>query len=73
MQRMDRLYLVHRRSIPGEGKKAFYEAETDIWYVVQQMLKREVQRGIDIMTRALDAAEERLEAADDEHADDDLE
>jgi DNA-binding transcriptional regulator GbsR (MarR family) len=73
MRAMQRLHLVHRRSFPGEGKKAYYEAETDFWRVIQQFLQREVQREIDIMTRALDSAETQLEGADDPRADADLE
>ncbi len=73
MQSMQRMHMVHRRSIPGEGKKAFYEAERDFWTVIQEFLRREVQREIDTMTRSLDEAETRLEAADDARADRDLE
>jgi DNA-binding transcriptional regulator GbsR (MarR family) len=73
MQKMERLHFAHRRSVPGEGKKAFYEAETDFWRIIQALLKHEVQREIDIMTRALDSAETLLEEADDDRADDDLE
>lgn len=73
MQQMEGLHLVHRRSIPGEGKKAFFEAETDLWRVVQQFLKHEVKREIDIMTRALEDAEATLEASDHPQASEDLE
>ncbi|QLG48191.1 GbsR/MarR family transcriptional regulator [Natrinema halophilum] len=73
MKTMERLHLVHRRSIPGEGKKAYYEAETDFWHVLQEFLRREVQREIDVMTRALESAEAQLESIDSERADDDLE
>jgi DNA-binding transcriptional regulator GbsR (MarR family) len=73
MQKLDRLHLVQRRSVPGEGKKAFYEAETDLWHVVQEFLRHEVQREITIMQRALDSAEAQLEAADDDRAQSDLE
>lgn len=73
MRKMTRMHMVHRRSLPGEGKKAFYEAERDFWTVLQEFLRREVQREIDTMTRSLEAAEARLETADDEAADRDLE
>ncbi|MFB6176837.1 MAG: GbsR/MarR family transcriptional regulator, partial [Halobaculum sp.] len=43
MKDMERLHLVYRRSIPGEGKKAFFEAERDFWTVFQEFLRREVQ------------------------------
>lgn len=73
MQDMERLHLVYRRSVPGEGKKAFYEAERDFWTVVQEFLRREVQREISIMTSALDDAEQALEDADNAQARADLE
>lgn len=60
---MERLHLVYRRSVPGEGKRAFYEAERDFWTVVREFLRREVRREIDTMGRALADAEETLETA----------
>lgn len=68
MKHLERLHMVHRRSVPGEGKKAYYEAETDFWQILQSFLQREVQREIDVMLRALTSAEESLEGVDDERA-----
>jgi len=73
MGTLERLQIVHRRSIPGEGKKAFYEAETDLWYVFQEALNREVMREIRIMGRALDSAAETLTDANSKKAQRDLE
>lgn len=73
MKTLERFHLVHRRSVPGEGKKAFFEAETDLWHVFQQFLQNEVAREIRIMSRALDDAAETLAAADSERAERDLE
>ncbi|WP_276282728.1 GbsR/MarR family transcriptional regulator [Halorussus caseinilyticus] len=72
MKQMEQLHLVYRRSVPGEGKKAFYEAESHFWRVVQEFLRREVQHEIRIMTETLESAEADLEAIDDE-AEHDLE
>lgn len=73
MSDLQRIHLVHRRSIPGEGKKAYFEAETDLWYIIQELLNREVMREIQIMRRALDGAAETLEQADTDKAARDLE
>lgn len=73
MGTLERLHMVHRRSIPGEGKKAYFEAETDLWYVVREVLNREVMREIQIMSRALDSAAETFEKTDTEQAARDLE
>lgn len=73
MNTLNRYHMVRRRSVSGEGKKAFYEAETDFWYIFQQFLQQEVQREIEIMSRALDNAVMTLEATDTEQAERDLE
>jgi len=73
MNTLDRYHMVRRRSVAGEGKKAFYEAETDFWYIFQQFLQQEVRREIQIMSRALDGAIMTLEESDSEQAERDLE
>lgn len=73
MGTLERFHMVHRRSVPGEGKRAYFEAERDLWYVFQQFLQQEIRREIKTMTRALEDAEELLEASDTERADRDLE
>jgi DNA-binding transcriptional regulator GbsR (MarR family) len=73
MTTLERYHLVQRRSIPGEGKRAYFEAETDFWYVFRQFLEGEVRREISTMTRALDEAAETLEDAESEQAAHDLE
>jgi len=73
MRKMDRLHFANRRSVAGEGKKVFYEAETDVWRIVQEFLRHEISREIEIMTRALDEAQEKLEEADSPQAERDLE
>lgn len=72
MKDLQRFHVVHRRSLPGEGKKAYFEAETDFWRILQELLRREVSREIEVMTRALESAEETLEDADSEQAERDL-
>lgn len=73
MKRLESFHLVQRRSIPGEGKRAFFEAERDLWYVFREFLETEVKREITVMLRALDEAEAALEAADGDRARRDLE
>jgi DNA-binding transcriptional regulator GbsR (MarR family) len=73
MSTLERLHLIHRRSVPGEGKKVYFEAETDLWYVLQEFLNREVMREIRVMSRALDSAAETFENAESAKAQHDLE
>ncbi len=64
---------MRRRSVPGEGKNAYFEAERDLWCAFQQFLDQQVRRGADVMTRALEDAESKLEAAKGEAAEHALE
>jgi DNA-binding transcriptional regulator GbsR (MarR family) len=73
MSALERLHFVHRRSMPDEGKKAYFEAETDLWYAAQEILNQEVMREIRVMSRALDSAAETFEKADSAKAQRDLE
>jgi len=73
MRKLERLHFAHRRSLPGEGKKAFFEAERDFWYVMQRLVEREGMREIELMQRALSSAIEDLESADADVAERDLE
>jgi DNA-binding transcriptional regulator GbsR (MarR family) len=73
MSTLERIHMVRRRSMPGEGKKVYFETETDFWYVFQQLLNQEVMREIEIMSRALDSAAETLADADSAKAQHDLE
>ncbi|MFB6163190.1 MAG: GbsR/MarR family transcriptional regulator [Halococcoides sp.] len=68
MSTLERYHMVHRRSMPGEGKKAYFEAETDFWRVLQAFLTNEVRREIHTMSRALEDAIAALESADTERA-----
>jgi DNA-binding transcriptional regulator GbsR (MarR family) len=73
MSALERFHMVQRRSIPGEGKRAFFEAEDDFWYIFQQFLDQQVRREIETMSRALDGAEAVLEEAEQEGVERDLE
>jgi DNA-binding transcriptional regulator GbsR (MarR family) len=73
MSTLERFHLVQRRSIAGEGKRAFFEAEADFWYIFQQFLDQQVRREIEMMSRSLDTAELALEGADDAQAEADAE
>lgn len=73
MSTLERYYLVKRRSLRGEGKRAFFEAERDWWYALEQVLEQEGSREIETMTRALDSAEKRLEESDSDRSGADLE
>ena len=72
MNALERFHLVQRRSLPGEGKKAFFEAEEDLWYVFEQVLDEQVRREMQLVRRALEAAEGALEESEAGRAKEDL-
>lgn len=73
MSTLERFHLVQRRSLPEQGKRAFFEAERDFWYVIREFLQNEVRREVTVMTRALDEAAETLSDAEGGRAERDLE
>ncbi|WP_257298307.1 GbsR/MarR family transcriptional regulator [Haloarchaeobius sp. FL176] len=73
MSTLRRFHLVRRLSMPGEGKRAFFEAERDLWRVSREFLAQEVSREVNVMVEALGEAEAVLEGADGERAARDLE
>lgn len=73
MSTLRRFHMVRRLSRPGEGKRAFFEAERDLWTVVRELLAQEVSREVSVMLDALEDAEAILEDAEGERAARDLE
>jgi len=68
MQALERYHLVHRTSVPGEGRKAYFEAERDWWQVMEDLVEHQVRQELRLVRRALDDAEERLEGVEGERA-----
>ncbi|WP_323173651.1 hypothetical protein [Natrialba sp. PRR66] len=72
MSVLERYYLVSRHSIPGEGKRAYFTAETDFWTVLQEISTREGRRELRIMKGGIESANAHLNSAADteqtEHA-----
>lgn len=66
MRDLENLHMVRRRTSPESGKRVYFEAATDFWSVLQEILQHEVKREIRIMTKALDDAEEKLNKSDKE-------
>lgn len=73
MTTLERFHMVQRRSLPGEGKRAFFEAEDDFWYAVQQFLETTFRRELGAMSRSFEASAMLLEETDTHDADADLE
>ncbi|ELZ97048.1 transcriptional regulator [Haloferax mucosum ATCC BAA-1512] len=63
MSALEPYHLVHRQSSPGEGRKVYFEAETDFWTIMQEFFEQQGRREIRIMTRALETAQASLDDA----------
>lgn len=69
---LTRFHLVRRRSLEGEGKRAFYEANRDFWTALQRFLDDQVSKEVRMMQDALAEAETTLSGLEDEQAHSDL-
>ncbi|MFB6175162.1 MAG: GbsR/MarR family transcriptional regulator [Candidatus Nanohalobium sp.] len=67
MNKLESMYMVKSRKKEGYGKTKFYTAEEDIEKAMMKLMENEATREIEIMTAALDKAEEQFrERGDDE-------
>ncbi|MFB6241249.1 MAG: GbsR/MarR family transcriptional regulator [Candidatus Nanosalina sp.] len=66
MNRLEELYLVESRKREGEGKTKFYSAEEDLEHAFMEIIRNEASREIEIMTDALEEAEEEMKQQGDE-------
>jgi len=57
---LTRVGLVHRRSSEGGGRRVRFEAEREIWFVLQDVFQQYIQREIQTTLRALRRAEREL-------------
>jgi DNA-binding transcriptional regulator GbsR (MarR family) len=72
-RKLTRVGLVRRRSSSGGGRRVRFDPETDIWFVVQDVVQQYVRRETSVTGRTLDRALDRLEPLDGEDAEADRE
>lgn len=65
-RRLTRLGLVRRRSSSGGGKRVHFTAETDLWFVLEEVLQQYVHREMSASQRTFDRALSRLRSLDDQ-------
>ncbi|MCL9814511.1 GbsR/MarR family transcriptional regulator [Natranaeroarchaeum aerophilus] len=66
---LETLYLARQTSRPAGGRRAYFEAERDLWTAFNRIAVESGRREIDLMQRALANAEEQLESVDGGTAD----
>jgi DNA-binding transcriptional regulator GbsR (MarR family) len=72
-RKLTRVGLVRRRSSSGGGRRVRFDPETDLWFVVQDVIGQYVQRETSVTRRTLDRALDRLDDLDEEAAEADRE
>lgn len=72
MTTLERFHMVQRRSLPGEGKRAFFDAQEEFWYVFQQFLETTVRREVETMSRSLAASAMLLKELETPASEDEL-
>lgn len=64
-RQLDRIGLVRRRSSEGGGRRVEFQPETELWFVIQDVLQQYLHREISATQRTLDRALDRLEAMEE--------
>ena len=67
-RRLSRIGMIYRRSSEGGGRRVRFSAETDLWFIIQDVFRQYVDREMDVSQRTLDRALDRLDDLDDDQA-----
>lgn len=71
-RKLTRIGLIQRRSSTGGGRRVEFKAETDLWFVIQDVLQQYVQREMTSTQRTLDRARSQVAEHDDQIAEGEL-
>ena len=66
-RRLTRIGLIHRRSSGGGGRRVQFEAEREVWFILQDVFQQHVQREMQTTLRTLRRAEEQLDGEEPTH------
>ncbi|MFB6108135.1 MAG: GbsR/MarR family transcriptional regulator [Haloplanus sp.] len=67
-RKLTRIGMVRRRSSGGGGRRVQFEPETDLWFVLGDVLRQYARREMQTTRRTLDRAADRLDGAESEDA-----
>jgi len=59
---LSRIGLVHRKSSVGGGRRVRFEAEREIWFILQDVFQQYIQREVQTTLRTIRRAEEQVPA-----------
>ncbi|MFB6223511.1 MAG: GbsR/MarR family transcriptional regulator [Haloarcula sp.] len=66
---LSRVGLIHRRSSAGGGRRVRFEAEREVWFILQDVFQQYIQREVQTTLRTIHRAEEQAppDAREQEH------
>jgi len=59
---LSRIGLVHRKSSAGGGRRVRFEAEREIWFILQDVFQQYIQREVQTTLRTIRRTEEQVPA-----------
>ncbi|EMA26383.1 GbsR/MarR family transcriptional regulator [Haloarcula argentinensis] len=59
---LSRIGLIHRRSSTGGGRRVQFEAEREVWFILQDVFQQYIQREVQTTLRTIRRAEEQVPA-----------
>jgi DNA-binding transcriptional regulator GbsR (MarR family) len=59
---LSRVGLIHRRSSTGGGRRVRFEAEREVWFILQDVFQQYIQREVQTTLRTIRRAEEEVPA-----------
>lgn len=66
-RQLTRIGMLRRLSSAGGGRKVQFEAETNVWFILQDVFQQYVAREMQASLRTFDRAERHLDQTDGEH------
>ncbi|RKS78401.1 DNA-binding transcriptional regulator GbsR (MarR family) [Haloarcula quadrata] len=57
---LSRVGLIHRKSSAGGGRRVRFEAERDVWFILQDVFQQYIQREVQTTLRTIRRAEEQV-------------
>lgn len=65
-RQLTRIGLIHRRSSDGGGRRVQFEAEREVWFILQDVFQQYIHREMQATLRAIRRAEDQLPDEADE-------
>lgn len=64
-RKLSRIGLIHRRSSEGGGRRVQFEAEREVWFILQDVFQQYINREMQATVREIRRAEDQLTAEEE--------